>query len=665
MPIDHDLQGSVAYSYARFSDPSQGAGHSLERQKEYAPEFCEEFGCKLNTTLSFADLGKSAFHGAHISAGGGLKRFLECIDAGLVAPGDVLIVENLDRVSRLPLDEAEDLLKSILTTGVRIHTRSPWSIYDRDTLRDPMQRMQMIMEFTRSYRESKYKQERLTRRWIRNREQARNGEYKLAQTPAWLQPVKAGTKVNAYRVIPERAAIVRNIFQMCADGHGLGMIAKMLNKENTPTFGKSKFWQRSIVSKIIHNRAVLGEYQPFSSVKLDGRNNISSSKRVATGDVIVSHYPAIIATDLFDKAQLAIAKRSVNKSGRGTSQAVNLFSGLIVDARDGSTVFVVDKGYGPRLTSNAGANGASESTFTPYELLENAFAVYVDEMPLELVAPRNTKAIDKSANSLRQEIESLELQVAKIKHKTRTNTSDALLELLVERDTELKTKQQELEVLERQRGSSATIAAKTTKDLLQLIRTAKQSEVIKLRTKLRSEIRYWCKAIHLLPMRLGSVKALMATVELTNGQAIELRATAELIDWPAELDDCVAKDFNRWPKSIRKTSWDALSTFDSQLKSLHDKGLELADIAEQMGSTVSKVSKRLLKLGCRRRQRQSFTDDRLMAWSEVSRGWVRTLNGKRHYVGAGTLKKLYPKLVTSNDEAGTRKAANRWWKENF
>jgi DNA invertase Pin-like site-specific DNA recombinase len=660
----YDLSGCVAYSYSRFSDPSQGGGHSLERQQEYAPQFCQEYGCRLNTSLTFADLGKSAFHGKHVSAGGGLHRFLECIEAGLVQERDILIIENLDRMSRLPLDEAEDLLKSILSQGVRIHTRSPWAIYDRATLRDPMQRMQAIFEFTRSHRESVYKQERLSRRWSKNRAAARSGDYKLATVPGWIRAVKSGNKVQRFEIIKERATAVRRIFELCIDGHGLYTICKILNADKVPTFGKSEFWQRSTIAKILHNRSVVGEYQPFSSVRIDGPK-IESTKRIPSGDPIPKYYPAVIDHRTFEQAQLALSKRADKRPGAGGLRVTNLFPGLIVDARDGSRMSVVDKGYGPRIVSTKEALTSLEATYVSYQLLEDAFAVYVDEMPLSLVMPKNTKELDRELNLLRKEVESLELQVAKIKAKTRTSTNDALLDLLVERDTELKQKRLDLEAMERQRGSSATVAAKTTKALLTAIRTATDEQLLTIRTKLRNELRYWLKKIVVLPMRLGNVRALMASAELTNGEWLELRATDALMDWPKELDGLTAKDFKTWPKNVRKTLWDVESAFDATLRQMHGQGATFADIAERLDSTISVVSKRALTLGLRKvSQRTKFTADRQMLWRSGCNGWVRSFNGKRHFIGCRKLKELYPRLVTSLDEAGTQKAATRWWCDN-
>lgn len=53
----------TAYSYVRFSDPSQAAGDSLRRQMELTEEWCERNGLALDTSLSLRDLGVSAFRG--------------------------------------------------------------------------------------------------------------------------------------------------------------------------------------------------------------------------------------------------------------------------------------------------------------------------------------------------------------------------------------------------------------------------------------------------------------------------------------------------------------------------------------------------------------------------------------------------------------------------
>src|SRR5262245_10427860 len=87
----------TAYSYVRFSSPEQAKGNSLARQIEASEAFAKQQGWKLDSSLSLRDLGRSAFTpGKQIA----LKGFLAAIESAQVAPGSVLIVENLDRLSR-------------------------------------------------------------------------------------------------------------------------------------------------------------------------------------------------------------------------------------------------------------------------------------------------------------------------------------------------------------------------------------------------------------------------------------------------------------------------------------------------------------------------------------------------------------------------------------
>ena len=52
-----------AFSYVRFSSKKQADGASLERQLTGTRKYCEENNLILNETLTFRDLGVSAFKG--------------------------------------------------------------------------------------------------------------------------------------------------------------------------------------------------------------------------------------------------------------------------------------------------------------------------------------------------------------------------------------------------------------------------------------------------------------------------------------------------------------------------------------------------------------------------------------------------------------------------
>ncbi|MBR0971873.1 recombinase family protein [Bradyrhizobium japonicum] len=59
-----------AYSYVRFSTPSQAAGASLQRQTDKAKKYALEHGLTLDTELNMMDLGVSAYRGKNAHTGG-------------------------------------------------------------------------------------------------------------------------------------------------------------------------------------------------------------------------------------------------------------------------------------------------------------------------------------------------------------------------------------------------------------------------------------------------------------------------------------------------------------------------------------------------------------------------------------------------------------------
>src|SRR5262249_19140625 len=111
---------TTAYSYVRFSHPSQAEGDSLRRQTERAAADSLPKGWTLDLSLK-PDQGISAFRGKN-AAIGALGQFLKFIELGRVKPGDVLVVESVDRISREGIDSGYDLCKRILKSGVKLVT---------------------------------------------------------------------------------------------------------------------------------------------------------------------------------------------------------------------------------------------------------------------------------------------------------------------------------------------------------------------------------------------------------------------------------------------------------------------------------------------------------------------------------------------------------------
>ena len=114
-------------SYARVSSGIQRkSGKGIQRQLEEANAWAQQNGLTLSTDEGFRDLideGKSASKGVHLKAGAGMGRILQAVRDGRLGEGDVLLVEDLSRLSRLEiLDGLETVLLPLIRSGLVIVT---------------------------------------------------------------------------------------------------------------------------------------------------------------------------------------------------------------------------------------------------------------------------------------------------------------------------------------------------------------------------------------------------------------------------------------------------------------------------------------------------------------------------------------------------------------
>ena len=219
-----------AYSYLRFSTPEQSKGDSFRRQMAMAEAYALKHGLELDQELTFHDLGLSGFRGENAEEGR-LAYFKEAVSAGQVPQGSVLLVEQLDRISRLTPRKALRVLEAIVDMGVSVVTLSDEREYTATSLdRDPMELLLSILTFTRANEESETKARRLRAAWDGKRADITNRPL-TSIAPAWL---RLADDRQSFCIIPERAALVRRIFSMTLEGVGQHKIAATFNRVRTP-----------------------------------------------------------------------------------------------------------------------------------------------------------------------------------------------------------------------------------------------------------------------------------------------------------------------------------------------------------------------------------------------------------------------------------------------
>ncbi|EFH4119734.1 recombinase family protein, partial [Escherichia coli] len=193
-----------AISYMRFSTEKQIKGDSIRRQSKLVTDWLSKNpDYFLDESLSFKDLGKSAFSGKHLRAG--LGDFLTAIKEGLVKAGDTLLIESLDRLSRQDVDQASELLRGILRSGVDVVTLSDGEHYTAESLKDPLSLIKSILIMQRAYEESLRKSERVAAAWNRKKDIISEGIKVSKRCPAWL---KLNDDRRGFSIIPEKVEIV-------------------------------------------------------------------------------------------------------------------------------------------------------------------------------------------------------------------------------------------------------------------------------------------------------------------------------------------------------------------------------------------------------------------------------------------------------------------------
>jgi DNA invertase Pin-like site-specific DNA recombinase len=323
-----------AYSYIRMSTNIQLKGDSLRRQLETSKKYAFDNKLELVESIDgveLKDIGVSAFKGANAEKGA-LSIFLQLLEDGKIERDSILLIESLDRLSRNKITSSLLQFMDILDKGIEIVTLLDGQTYTKEKLnREPSSLFISIGVMIRANEESETKSNRLSSAWKNKRNHAATKV--LTKTlPAWIKYNETTEKLEP---IKDRTKVIKQIFDMCIETCGLYGIAKHLNESKVPVFGKGKIWYRSYISKIINNRAVLGEFQPHKFI---------NGKRQPEGECIPDYFPKLIDEHTFHLAHASIARRNNSDKGRKGENFVNIFSGIAYCGGCGSKMSARNRG---------------------------------------------------------------------------------------------------------------------------------------------------------------------------------------------------------------------------------------------------------------------------------------------------------------------------------
>jgi DNA invertase Pin-like site-specific DNA recombinase len=498
----------LGFSYARFSTSEQMDGRSLRRQEEAAKSYCDRHGLTLDPR-TFRDMGVIGYHGANATHGE-LAAFLELVRDGRIPKGSTLIVENADRLSRLPPHEANAIILAIVNAGVNIATTSPEQLYTKNNIGQigtwiPLQVSQCL-----AAEESRKKSDRLLDVWSSKRETAA-GEKLSKKGPAWLA-LTADRK--GWRVLKEKARWVQQAFAWAKEGFGGTQIVGMLN-EIAPRGLTGKGWQPSYVRFLLRSRSVLGEYQPHvGTCAKKGR----PSTRKPFGDAIKGYFPAIVSEDDFYAVQALMDGRR-----RGCGKTVgtpNLFNGILRCALDGQSV-VLNATHGTKVLVSSGAVRrlpGSEFRTIRYDVFEDAVLSLFAELTSADVLGRPEEK-DSEVERLSGRLTTINQKIAQTNRKAaEVDDPEIYLELLDELGRQRKKAIALLEKAQREEASRTADNLGDALSLIEMLRGADPEEREELRRKTRAALKRVVSSIWLLIVPRDHCRLCAVQVFFVGGQ---------------------------------------------------------------------------------------------------------------------------------------------------
>ncbi|GLH33662.1 serine recombinase [Pseudomonas sp. BR1R-5] len=318
-----------AYAYIRYSRALQATGDSENRQLTALELFETSTGTKIVEVVY--DKGKSAFRGDNARSGN-FKEMLDRMQSGAIRPGDYLVVESIDRITRQRVLDGVELLQGILKKGINIYTTVDKKTYSyNDPSRDFENLLMISLIAKRANEESETKSDRLLSAWKARKAKAENGEVIIKKGKSI--PYGLRVEEGQFVIHKEEQEEIKQLFELLLK-FGINTAITKINETSL------KKWNNGTLNKIIKHKTVIGCMATHRiEYTVEGK-----AKKILTG-FIENYYPNLIDPGLFYKAVDAMANRKQkNWTGRRTEQDFNIFKHCIFCSECGGKLYYDHRG---------------------------------------------------------------------------------------------------------------------------------------------------------------------------------------------------------------------------------------------------------------------------------------------------------------------------------
>lgn len=272
----------VAVPYIRFSSEGQRYGSSLDRQESLVVSWLAHNPDYIRYEQKFEDLGVSGFDGDHVKAGA-LGKLLVAIEEGYIPAGSVVLVEALDRFSRLePMDTLTNL-RSVVGAGVDLVTLEDGQRYDASCLKDS-RLLYLAMKAQSAHGYSSRLSDLATGSYTKRAISAKEGKPIKRRNPFWL--------TSEGQLNPEPASVIQQVFLAFSNGTPLRTLAIKYPEH---------FANRQSLKHALRNVAAIGHWQRTTTTIVDGK-----SRRIP-GELIKNVFVPAVSEELFYQVQNLLA----------------------------------------------------------------------------------------------------------------------------------------------------------------------------------------------------------------------------------------------------------------------------------------------------------------------------------------------------------------------
>jgi DNA invertase Pin-like site-specific DNA recombinase len=234
--------------------------------------------------------------------------------AGRLGVDPVLVIESLDRVSRLePLEGLQRIIFSLVNAGVTIATVEDDALYTKELLNNDLASLLMlVVKIQQAHEYSKRLSRRIKASWKVDCEKLASGKIirPRAFKTRWLDySDEKGFTLNEY------AEVVRRVFTLVQD-HGLITVARILNEEGLPALTGGEWIGSSVRYLVDQQNAVYGSISVYRK-----RNDLKTQKARAERNLEELEFenlvPAVLEKEEVLRVRALLKARATSKLNPG------------------------------------------------------------------------------------------------------------------------------------------------------------------------------------------------------------------------------------------------------------------------------------------------------------------------------------------------------------